>query len=105
MITPILWHEIPAEAEYGEATRVLGMTVDASAKPCTFKLIVGSEDTGTQIYDSRTGRWVRKASRFIRCLHPGPTYVLGTPVCMRMAVYIRAENDVTVVYSLERHLE
>lgn len=90
-------YSVPRQPKTSKLSRALGMTVDTSVVPHTFKIILGSLDLGTQIYDSVTNSWETKSSllvpckesQFKTCLHCG-SYM-----------YIWFELDNILVYSLE----
>lgn len=48
------WHAIPPAPKDSKYRSAIGMTVDTSERPYSFKLVVGSLDTKTQIYDLKT---------------------------------------------------
>lgn len=73
-----------------------GMIVDTSVRPYTFKVIQGSDDMGTQIYDSRSHTWATKPSRQYG-MSPGGAMV----AYCKGVVFIRCELDEIVIYDTE----
>lgn len=53
--------ELPDEADEFEEPLV-GMTVDTSPSPYSFKVFLGEADIGTRIYDSKSNSWTQKPS-------------------------------------------
>ncbi|KAG0631839.1 hypothetical protein M758_1G283000 [Ceratodon purpureus] len=44
---------------------LVGMTVDTSVSPYSFQVILGHEDVGTRIYDSKSSSWTQKPSTLV----------------------------------------
>ncbi|KAG0628945.1 hypothetical protein M758_1G065000 [Ceratodon purpureus] len=91
---------VPREPETLKSPYALGMTVDTSVVPHTFKVILGSVDIGTQIYNSLTKAWETRSSLMVTpCGKP----IQGLKPCLHCGnyVYIRSHLDTILVYSLE----
>ncbi|KAG0559948.1 hypothetical protein KC19_10G141100 [Ceratodon purpureus] len=58
-------YSIPRQPRTSNMPCALGMTVDTSVEPPTFKIILGSHDVGTQIYDSVTRSWESRDSSLL----------------------------------------
>lgn len=88
---------IPTAPYITKNSRALGMTVDTSVMPHTFKVIIGSLDTGTQIYDSVTKVWERTSSLLVPCQKP------SFKTCLHCGdhMYIWSQLDQILVYSLK----
>ena len=89
---------IPQHQKTSDESHVLGMSVDISVVPYTFKIILGSSDVGTQIYNSVTRSWETRSSKipenygdpnFRSCLEYGNN------------LYIFSEQQKILVYSLD----
>lgn len=74
----------------------LGMTVDTSG----FKIILGSRDFGTQIYDSVTKSWETRSSHLVPC---NLQRMYGLMTCLHCGdyIYIWAQLDKILTYSLK----
>lgn len=94
------WHTVPPAPESNVASGCVGMTVDTSVKPYTFKIIQGGSGIETHIYDSRSNAWkttpaqplLRKTARLTKCTQ-----------CNNQ-VYIRMDSDEVLVYNLDKHI-
>jgi hypothetical protein len=95
------WRRIP-EAPRIKKGSILGMMVDTSRRPCTYKLIVGNCNAGTQVLDSRTNTWEPKPSRMVRC-RLAPCRSASPKSCVQCdgRMYVWSESDEIQVYSLE----
>ncbi|KAG0628944.1 hypothetical protein M758_1G064900 [Ceratodon purpureus] len=91
---------VPREPETPKRSYALGMTVDTSVVPHTFKVILGSVDIGTQIYDSLTKSWETRPSLMV---NPCGVQIDGLRPCLHCgnSVYIWSHLDTILVYSLE----
>lgn len=69
---------LPEEEEDDYEDPLLGMTVDTSRNPYSFRVIVADEIIGTRIYDSTSGAWTFKPST-----HEYSASVVGTHTCVQ----------------------
>jgi hypothetical protein len=88
---------------------VFGMVVDRSVRPCAWKLVQGSRDTNTQIFDSRSNTWIVRPSRMPEAMFDAHYYSIwrnsGTdqtnPVAYANGVlYIQRTKDI-LIYVME----
>ena len=91
-------YRIPKEPKFSKMSRALGITVDTSVVPHTFKIILGSLDIGTQIYDSVTKSWETRSSLLVPCEEPKFKSCSHSGDCL----YIWSQDDKILVYSLEK---
>lgn len=97
------WHKIPPSPEESEFQSALGMTVDTSEKPYSFKLFQGSLDTKTQVYDSKSGSWSTKSSVLGTSAEDSLKKPPRTASCMcsNGCLYLSRGNAVILKYSIE----
>ena len=96
-----MWHAIPPIPGKSEYRAAIGMIVDKSERPYSFKLVVGSLDTKTQIYDSQSRSWSTTSSRLKRlakrALRRRQTV---TCMCSNGCVYISIGAEMLLMYSI-----
>ena len=85
----------------GITRSLLGMMVDTSTRPSTYKLIVGNRNEDTLILDSRTNTWERKPSSMVRCRAPRQSSNPKSVMQCDGRMYIWSELDEIHVYSPE----
>ncbi|KAG0625708.1 hypothetical protein M758_2G075300 [Ceratodon purpureus] len=94
------YYFIPRQPQRTGMPCALGMTVDTSVEPPTFKIIVGSLDVGTQIYDSVTRSWeTRDSSLDLESFNGQPKF----RSCLDCGnnLYISSELEKILVYTLD----
>ncbi|KAG0620505.1 hypothetical protein M758_4G221100 [Ceratodon purpureus] len=97
------WHAVPPAPKESEYRSAIGMMVDTSKRPYSFKLVVGSLDTKTQIYDSQSQLWTTTSSRLKQLAKPA--MVRGQIVncmCHNGCVYISVGSEILLMYSKGR---
>ncbi|KAG0605904.1 hypothetical protein M758_9G097000 [Ceratodon purpureus] len=92
-------HNIPWPPRTSRKSSTLGMTVDTTVVPYTFKIIIGCLDIGTQVYDSVTKSWETRSSHLVPCNEPR----YGIKTCLHSGnyMYIWVQKDKILTYSLE----
>ena len=91
--------KIPALPQVEQS--ILGMMVDTSKRPYTFKLIMGNCNADTLILDSETNIWESRPSRMVRCKAPCPGFMPKSCVQLDGHMYVWTDLDEIQVYSLE----
>lgn len=59
---------LPPRPQKTRRLSVFGMVVNRSVRPCAWKLIQATDDTNTQIYDSRSNTWIIRPSRMPKAM-------------------------------------
>ena len=96
------WHTIPPAPKHSEYRSAIGMMVDTSERPYSFKLVVGSLDTKTQIYDSQSRSWSTTSSRLKQLAKQAlRKHETVTCVCSNGCVYISIGTEILLLYSME----
>ncbi|KAG0622332.1 hypothetical protein M758_3G089900 [Ceratodon purpureus] len=92
------YYFLPRQPQTSNMPCALGMTVDTSVEPPTFKVILGSPDVGTQIYDSVTRSWETRDSCLLES-HGQPNF----RSCLECGnnLFISSELKKILVYNLE----
>lgn len=82
-----------------ESYHALGMAVDTSVTPHTFKVIIGGPNTNTKIYDSATDKWseMRSSAMFTA---PSRRWTIKSCLNCDGVVYIWSQIQTILVYSL-----
>ena len=99
---------LPPRPQKSRHDSVFGLVVDRSVRPCAWKLVQGSVDTNTQIYDSRSNTWIIRPSRMPEEMFDAPYYLWRNhesnrtnPVAYGNGVlYIQRMNDI-LMYVME----
>jgi hypothetical protein len=91
------WHAIPPAPEGSDSKSVCGMVVDTSERPYSFKLVVGSCDKKTQIYDSKSRSWQTLSSQLAGSALEDFRYV--TCVCSQGYLYMSLGVELLLMYS------
>jgi hypothetical protein len=94
------WHTVPPAPETNSESGCVGIAVDTSVKPYTFKIIQGGSGIATQIYDSTSNVWktapaqplLRKTARLTKCTQCNDQ------------VYIRMNSEEVLVYNLNKQV-
>lgn len=96
------WHAIPPAPKESEYRSAIGMMVDTSERPYSFKLVVGSLDTETQIYDSQSRSWTTTSSRLKQVAKPALSgREVVTCMCNNGCVYVSIGTEILLMYSME----
>jgi hypothetical protein len=91
------WHAIPPVPEGSDSKSVCGMVVDTAERPYSFKLVVGSCDKKTQIYDSKSRSWQTLSSQLAGSALEDFRYV--TCVCSQGYLYMSLGVELLLMYS------
>ncbi|KAG0601678.1 hypothetical protein M758_11G131200 [Ceratodon purpureus] len=97
------WHAVPQAPETSKHKSAIGMMVDTSEMPYTFKLVIGSVDKKTQVYDSKTRSWSTTSSKVMQSAKSAlnsPEHIV-TCMCNNGCVYISVGVEVLLIYSME----
>jgi F-box interacting protein len=99
------WHAVPPAPETSDFSSICGMMVDTSERPYVFRLVVGSVDKKTQIYDSKSRSWSTTSSIMVesalRSLNQSLTF---SCMCYNGCVYMsvgRSNAQMILVYSMD----
>lgn len=96
------WHIVPPAPETSDFYSICGMMVDTSEKPYSFKLVLGSPDKKTQIYDSRIRSWSTTSSMlYVSAAVPLDEDGSYSCMCHDGCVYMSVGQQMTLVYSIE----
>jgi hypothetical protein len=99
------WHPIPPAPETSSFFSVCGMMVDSSERPYSFRLVVGSVDKRTQIYDSKSRSWSTTSSIMVEsALHSLLHSATYSCMCYKDCVYMsmgRSHAQMILVYSMD----
>lgn len=93
----------PSPEENGDCYVILGMVVDKSTRPYTWKIVKGSEDVDTQIYDSRSNSWETRPSRVYEGANYNPHDFIDRQkglACNNGVLYIQSDDEI-LTYDME----